>query len=819
MQEFTNTYAPGWPGTPPKWNSSKKTGVGVSLNPLSQVWFTISHGILNEIYYPRVDCACIRDMGLLVSDGKDFFSEEKRHTHTEVQYIESGVPAYRLINTCKKNRYRIEKEIIADPQRDTLLQHIKFEALQGKAGDYNLYALMAPHIMNAGAGNTAWCGSYKGMSALFASRGNTAVAMLCSTPFKNRSVGFVGHSDAWQEITKYKALRHRYQRAENGNIAICGEIDLEKADTDSIIIAIGFGMNANEAAQRARASILDNYDRVREEYIGEWLQFQTSIKDFNPKKPRKTSQGKKETPQREKSNLNLFRISAATILTHHAQQFPGGFIASLSIPWGFSKGDDDLGGYHLVWPRDLVEVSGGMLAAGMHESAVHVLQFLRLVQEPDGHWLQNLWLDGSSYWNGTQLDETAFPILLTGMLVREGALKKEELNEYLPMIRSAVKFLLQNGPCSEQDRWEENAGYSPFTLAVEISALLTAADILEWNKERKIARYLRETADMWNDNIEAWTYVTDTDECKKYGIEGYYVRIAPPNVGETPTLDDDLILIKNLPHSNELPSSKVVSPDALALVRFGLRAADDPRILNTIKIVDETLKIDTPNGECWHRYSYDGYGEHADGSPFDGIGIGRAWPLLTGERAHYEIAAGNFEKATELLESIENFSNEGGMIPEQIWDDTDIPEKELIYGQPSGSAMPLVWAHSEYMKLCRSLHDKAIFDQPEKAYQRYVVQKKKTTLNFWRFSRRLQTISTNKKKLRIEARSPFRLHWSADEWQTITDTDSSDSNIGMHFADIDITKLKPGSNIRFTFYWPEAAKWEGIDFAVKVVKK
>lgn len=819
MQAFTNTYAPGWPGSDPKWNSSKKTGVGVSLNPLSQVWFTTSHGILNEIYYPRVDCACIRDMGLLISNGKDFFSEEKRHTHTEVQYMEAGVPAYRFINTCKDNRYRIEKEIIADPQRDTLLQHITFEPLQGKIADYHLYGLVAPHIMNAGAGNTAWCGSYKGMPVLFAKRGNTAVAMICSIPFKDRSVGFVGRSDAWQELSKNKTLVHRYQRAENGNVAMCGEIDLGKSETTPIIIAIGFGMNANEAAQRARASILDDYERVRKKYIEGWKQFQASIKDFTPTTPRKSKQGKKQVAQRKKDNLNLFRISASVILTHHAQQFPGGYIASLSIPWGFSKGDADLGGYHLVWPRDLVEVSGGMLAAGMHENAVHVLRFLKLVQEPDGHWHQNLWLDGSSYWNGTQLDETAFPILLTSMLIREKALKKEDLDEYIPMIRSAVQFLLQNGPCSEQDRWEENAGYSPFTLAVEISALLAAADILEWNKERKIARYLRETADMWNDNIEAWTYVTDTEESRAHGIEGYYVRIAPPNVGETPTLDDDLILIKNLPHSNKLVSAQVVSPDALALVRFGLRAADNPRIRNTLKIIDATLKIDTPYGECWHRYSYDGYGEHADGSAFNGTGIGRAWPLLTGERAHYEIAAGNYEKAAELLEAMENFSNDGGMIPEQIWDEADIPEKELFYGQPSGSAMPLVWAHSEYMKLCRSLHDKAIFDRPDTTYQRYVVQKKKTTLNFWRFNRKLRTISSEKKKLRIEAKHPFCLHWSADDWQTDTDTDSSDSGIGMHFVNIDLTKINPESQIRFTFYWPESTKWEGKDFAVKMVKK
>src|SRR5699024_7725609 len=141
-----------------------------------------------------------------------------------------------------------------------------------------------------------------------------------------------------------------------------------------------------------------------------------------------------------------------------------------------------------------------------------------------------------------------------------------------------------------------------------------------------------------------------------------------PNVGETATLKDDFIAIKNIPYDSRMRSSQVVSPDALALVRFGLRSAKDPKILNTIKIIDDTLKVETKNGPCWYRYDFDGYGEHEDGSPFNGIGIGRLWPLLTGERAHYEIAAGNYKKAAKLLKSMQNFANEGGMIPEQIWD-------------------------------------------------------------------------------------------------------------------------------------------------------
>ena len=118
MTSRTVNDAPGWPGIPPRWTSSAKSGVGTALSSTGRVWFTLSHGILDEIYYPRVDQACTRDLGLIVTDGQAFFSEEKRHAESRLAYLTDGVPAYRLVNTCVDGRYRIEKEILADPQRE-----------------------------------------------------------------------------------------------------------------------------------------------------------------------------------------------------------------------------------------------------------------------------------------------------------------------------------------------------------------------------------------------------------------------------------------------------------------------------------------------------------------------------------------------------------------------------------------------------------------------------------------------------------------------------------------------------------------------------
>ena len=264
------------------------------------------------------------------------------------------------------------------------------------------------------------------------------------------------------------------------------------------------------------------------------------------------------------------------------------------------------------------------------------------------------------------------------------------------MVRRAAAFIVRNGPVTQEDRWKEDPGYSPFTLAVEIAALLTAARLAELNGEPAIASYLRETADAWNTSIERWTYVQNTDLAQQVGVEGYYVRIAPPKAAKASSPAAGFVPIKNRPQGqSQEPASQIVSPDALALVRFGLRAADDPRILNTVKVIDALLKVDTPFGPAWHRYNDDGYGEHEDGSPFDGTGVGRAWPLLTGDRAHYELAGRHFDEANRLMEVLKSFSNDGGLIPEQVWDSPDVPEKELFFGQPSGSAMPLVWAHAE----------------------------------------------------------------------------------------------------------------------------
>lgn len=801
MTESTQN-APGGPGIPARWISSAKTGIGTSLSAASRVWFTLSHGILDEIYYPRVDQACTRDLGLIVTDGRDFFSEEKRDSEHQVAYLAEGVPAYRLVNTCRQGRYRLEKEIVSDPQRDVVLQRIRFTSLQGVIDDYHVYALLAPHLGNQGAGNTAWVGDYKGTPMLFAERGSNALALACSVPWLKGSAGYVGASDGWQDLKRHRQMTWSYERAEDGNVALTGEVDL-RASEGSFVLALGFGRNPAEAAQRARASLLDGFDAARASYVQAWQDWQKGLHSLDV-----------EDVQGEEHSL--YPLSATVLRVHEAKRFPGGLIASLSIPWGFAKGDDDLGGYHLVWPRDLAEAAGGLLAAGANQDVCQALHYLEVTQEADGHWPQNMWLDGAPYWTGLQMDETALPILLVDLARRENALEPDDIWRLWPMVRRAAGFLVRNGPVTPQDRWEEDPGYSPFTLAVEIAALLAAANLAEQNDEAEVAAYLQETADAWNASVERWTYVADTDLARKVGVDGYYVRIAPPEVGEAASPADGFVPIKNRPPAEMCqPATHIVSPDALALVRFGLRAADDPRILNTVQVIDHLLKVETPSGPAWHRYDDDGYGEHEDGSAFDGTGVGRAWPLLTGERAHYELAAGRREEALCLLHALEAFASEGGLLPEQVWDSEDIPEKELFNGRPSGSAMPLVWAHAEYIKLCRSLRDRAVFDMPALTAQRYLEQQTGSDLRIWRLNHKCQSMPVGK-ILRIEVLADVVIHWSSDGWQSSHDAGTQDTGLGTHVADLSTDDLPAGTALVFTLYWPAEDRWEGTDFAVEI---
>ena len=434
---------------------------------------------------------------------------------------------------------------------------------------------------------------------------------------------------AGRQLSQRGELNPAWRRAENGNIALAGEIDLAQAPGGRFLLALGFGERPEEAAHHALAGLQNGFADAHDLYLDGWRRWQAGLL------PLDGIAG---------SGATAYRISTAVLASHQTIEFPGATIASLSIPWGFHKGDEDLGGYHLVWPRDLVETAGGFLAAGAVAEAKAILGYLQAIQEADGHWSQNVWLDGTPYWNGVQMDECAFPILLADMLRREGGLAGDELARFVPMVRRAAGFILRNGPVTGQDRWEEDAGYSPFTLAVEIAALLAAADILEPLERRGSALAARDRRHLERRGraLDLRRGHRDLQPARPQGLlcphrpgrrGGRRLAARRLCAGEEPAAG------RRCAQGRPADQPGRAGPGALRPARRRTIRASSTRC----EAIDAVLKAELPQGPVWYRYNDDGYGEHADGAPFDGTGIGRAWPLLTGERAHYELAAGRHQ--------------------------------------------------------------------------------------------------------------------------------------------------------------------------------
>ncbi|TCV89489.1 glycoside hydrolase family 15 protein [Sulfurirhabdus autotrophica] len=396
--------------------------------------------------------------------------------------------------------------------------------------------------------------------------------------------------------------------------------------------------------------------------------------------------------------------------------------------------------------------------------------------------------------------------MLAARLKERNALKGVEVSD---MISRAIGFISRTGPISQQDRWEEDAGINAFTLSICIAALVEGAEWLE----PKARVFTLALADFWNAHIEDWTAVYDTDLARQIGVRGYYIRNAPTELENNPRALLDVLPIKNLALDPALPAAEQIGIDCLQLVRFGLRLADDPLMLDSLQVIDKLLKVDTPNGPSWHRYNCDGYGEHDDGAPFDGVGKGRAWPLLTGERGHYELAAG--KDPLPYLEAMAAMSGMGGMIPEQVWDSTQIQSLGLYPGRPSGSAMPLVWAHAEYVKLLTSRQLGYPYDRPPATWRRYQGKRPVIQHAIWLAQDPIQEIAAGQTLL-VSLFEPSIIHWGIDGWQSSQNTATLETAVGMHVAEIDTKGLHSGQRVDFTFQSADTGKWLGQDYLIGV---
>jgi glucoamylase len=797
----------GAPGVEPRWTSSEKDAVSTAYAASSRVWFTISHGTLNEIYYPTIDRPQTRDMELMFSDGETFFHEEKRDLAYDFHYIDSSAPAVRVTASDIEGRYTVTKEFISDPHRPVVLMNVKISGDEAILSRLKCYALLAPHLNGGGAGNSARSVDVAGQRCLLAWKGNTMVAMGADCGFTRSSCGYVGTSDGYQDLCTDMKMTWQFGEALDGNIAVMGEIDV--AANREFTIAISFGDGSHAAISQMMQTLATPYEEHLERFLLQWT------RSISPQRLPAIARVSAEA----KDGGRLMHISHNVLLTHEDKTYSGAFIASASIPWGASKGDTDLGGYHLVWTRDMAQTATAMLATGRTDTAMRALVYLACTQRTDGSFAQNFWIDGTPYWTGIQLDEVAFPIMLAWRLWKQDGLGDFDI---FPFVERAAAFLVRYAPVTQQERWEETAGYSPSTLAAVISALVCAADIARARQSTELASYLESYADWIEAHLDEWT--TTTEGVLHPDIKYHYMRIRPPAEGE-PFYNDQLpagcIHINNREPGEkcDFEAREVIDAGFLELVRYGIRRADDPLIIDSLKVVDYCLKIETPFGDCWRRYNHDGYGQKKDGDAYNGSGQGRAWPILTGERAHYELAAGH--DCNAHIKAIEQFSSTGGMLPEQIWDYSDIPAKGMYLGRPAGSAQPLVWAHAEYLKLLRSSADGRVFDRISVVESRYALPAGKRTftnhIEIFEVTRPVSSIYSGY-TLRIADREHFRVVYTLDNWATTQSAEAQSVGYPGSFVDISTSPGQTGE-IVFTLAWPGQngqERWLGKNIDVTI---
>lgn len=784
----------GAPGASPSWQRGDKDGVGTSYSASSRLWFTIWNGIVTEVYAPTVDRPQIRDLQFLFYD-EDSHVIPEIEMNTSIETIDNSL-GYRIRGeNGGELPFTFEKEVICDPHRSCLLVHLKIDAAREVLDRLYACVLCAPHLATSGMGNNAQVINFIGKEVLVAEHNGSWLALAVDGHFRKAAVGYVGSSDAWTDLQQHHALTWLFKSAPNGNVALAGEVDLSQRREFTVFLSFGQSQHSTLANLLQSAAL--PYAESRGRFLEQWSRIQDNFEDLAGV----TGDGGA-----------LYGSSVRLLLAHEDKYYPGAMVASLAIPWGDARGDDNgNGGYHLIWTRDLVQSALGLLAAGQTETPLRAFLYLAASQEENGRFPQNFWVNGAPYWHGLQLDEIAFPLILAHRLWKLGVVSLEFIEE--SAIR-AVSFLILAGPTTGQERWEESGGISPSTLAAVITGIICAAEMAEGAGRPDEQKFLESYADWLESHLEEWT-VTRSSRLVE-GVQEHYVRINPATLGEAPpeSVDSMQVTLNNIPPGKQhtFPAKEIIDAGFLELVRYGLRRPDDPTIVSSLRVVDELLRVETPSGVMWRRYNHDGYGQQADGSSYVTFGQGRGWPLLVGERGHYELAAQG--SASDYIHWMEGFATPTHLLPEQSWDEADTADGRQKLGRPTGSAVPLLWAHAEYVKLARSQRDKKVFDRNERVEARYSKGTRPATgKHFWSFACPIASAPAGA-ILCITAEADFELVFSRDEWATTQSETSKRTNLRVSFIEVELpTNLT--SELKFTFRWTSNGNWEGGNFVVR----
>jgi glucoamylase len=692
--------APGAPGTPADFAPADKHGFGTSRTLASKVWFTLENGELTEVYYPRLDTPSYRDLQFVVTDGHSFAEREQDSTVHRTALVDPGSLTYRQINTDKLHRWRLTKTYVTDPSRSTVSVKVRFQSLTGRP--YQVYVLADPSLSNNGNDDSGSCSR----SALIATDAQASAALITRPGLVRVSCGYKGTSDGWTDLSAHHRMLWHFASAPNGNVVETGRTTLTGTRRHrELTLALGFGTRSADAVSVARGSLGSGWDRLAARYATGWHRYLASLR----KPPRSLVNA---VERRE------YAVSEMVLAASEDKTFRGAFVASPTMPWAWGTGlQTPTGPYHLVWSRDLYEIATALIAEGDVSGARRALHFLFFRQQkPDGSFPQNSDVTGAPALTNLQLDEVADPIILAWQLGERDAATWQHIKRAADFIVGWHDDQGHVAPYTPQERWENQAGYSPATIAAEIAGLVCAADIARHNGDTASATRYLQTADRWRSMLNSWTLTTTGP----YG-PAYYLRLTKdgnPNAGTTYNIGDS--------GPAAIDQRAVVDPSFLELVRLGIKRPTDPNILSTIKVVDKQLSALTPNGRFWHRYTGDGYGEQRNGAPWDvnfppgsQTTIGRLWPIFAGERGEYELAAGH--GAGIQLASMAATANDGGMLPEQVWDQNPPSgQNGFIPGTPTFSATPLAWTHAQFIRLAWSITAGHLVEQPSVVACRYV---------------------------------------------------------------------------------------------------
>jgi glucoamylase len=676
--------APGGPGEPAVFTPADKTAFGTARDRSSPVWFTLGGGRLTEVFYPDLSTPAVRDLRLVVTDGATFVDQVAGETES--------VDNLTFRQSARGHGWQARTTYVTDPRRASVMVDVELRS----AHPLTAYVIYDPALTREGGDDTAASAG----DALVASDAASASALVAGRGFAATSNGFLGTSDGWTDLSADRRLDHRYRSAGPGNVVQTGQLRLDGTRERHETLTLSFGANRAEALATAHRSLATGFSAAARQYARQWQDYLSGLR----RPPAGLSRQERQ----------VYTSSVLVLAATEDKRHPGAFIAAPGLPWAF--GFDralvpEFGPYALVWPRDLYHIATALIAAGDRPAAGRALDFmLRVQQQPDGHLAQNSRVDGSPYWTSVQLDETAAPMLLAWLLGRTDRSTMDGLKRAADFMVGYTKDG-NTAPWSEQERWENQSGYSPATIASEIAGLVCLADLLSRTGDTQAAgRYLA-TADSWQRSVDGWTATSTGPSSPR----PYYLRLTKdgkPDQGTTYNLGDNNV--------GEVDQRSVVDPSFLELVRLGVKPATDPVIVNSLSVVDAQLAERTPTGQFWHRFTSDGYGEQADGAPWNvnfpqpTRTFGRLWPIFAGERGEYELLVGNRTSARERLRSIAATANSGLMLPEQVWDN-----RGARPGHGSTSATPLGWTHAQFVRLAWSIQEGTPVERPSVVSCRY----------------------------------------------------------------------------------------------------